>query len=95
MVGTGTRTVEVLVSGHVQGVGFRWHTWQEATRLGLVGEVGNLPDGRVAVLAQGPGDQVEALLAWLGQGPRWATVTGLEVQEVPGPLRCQSFTVSG
>lgn len=94
-MGESTRTVRVLVNGHVQGVGFRWHTWQEATRLGLVGEVRNLADGRVEVLAQGPREQVAALLAWLGQGPRWAAVTGLEVSEVRGSLRRGDFTVSG
>lgn len=94
-MGEGTHTVRVLVSGRVQGVGFRWHTWQEATRLGLVGEVRNLADGRVEVLAQGPRARVEALLAWLGRGPRWAAVTGLEVSEVHGSLRRRDFTVSG
>lgn len=41
------------VSGHVQGVGFRWWTRCRALELGLVGEARNLPDRRVAVVAEG------------------------------------------
>ena len=42
------------VSGRVQGVGFRWWTRSRALELGLVGSARNLPDGRVAVTAEGP-----------------------------------------
>jgi acylphosphatase len=42
------------VSGRVQGVGFRWWTRSRALELGLVGSARNLPDGRVAVVAEGP-----------------------------------------
>jgi acylphosphatase len=41
------------VSGHVQGVGFRWWTRSRALELGLVGEARNLPDRRVVVVAEG------------------------------------------
>ena len=41
------------VHGRVQGVGFRWWTRCRALELGLVGEARNLPDGRVAVVAEG------------------------------------------
>ena len=45
-------TVRFLVSGRVQGVGFRWFTHREAERLGIAGWARNLPDGRVEVLAK-------------------------------------------
>lgn len=69
----------VLVSGRVQGVGFRWHTHSRAGELGLSGWVRNLPDGRVEAWVEGPEPAVEGLLAWLGKGPPAARVTGLEV----------------
>ena len=49
----------------VQGVGFRFRTMGKAEELGLAGEVENLSDGSVAVVAEGPGRQVRALLDWL------------------------------
>ena len=54
-----------LVSGHVQGVGFRYWVRQEAESLGLAGSAANLPDGRVEVVAEGARDACEALLAAL------------------------------
>ena len=56
------------VSGRVQGVGFRWWTMQQATRLGLVGHAANLDDGRVEVVAEGPAPDCRELLARL-RGP--------------------------
>lgn len=54
-----------LVSGRVQGVGFRYWVRQEAESLGLGGSATNLPDGRVEVVADGPREAAEALLAVL------------------------------
>jgi acylphosphatase len=53
------------VSGRVQGVGFRYWVRQEAESLALTGWATNLPDGRVEVVADGPRDSCEALLAAL------------------------------
>ena len=87
-----TRTVRALVSGRVQGVGFRWTCMEEGSRLGLVGEVRNLDDGDVEVLAQGPADDVSRLIAWLYHGPRWASVASVQIEERrPGSLRHRPF----
>ncbi len=75
-------SVEVRVYGHVQGVGFRYFTQQQALRLGLRGRARNLPDGSVTVLACGEPLAIESLLAWLQQGPRSATVTHTEAQQL-------------
>lgn len=87
--------MRALVRGRVQGVGFRFHTLREAERLGLGGQVRNLGDGGVEVVAQGPSSQVEALLDWLEQGPVWASVTSVEVHELDTPRRWQGFQVTG
>ncbi|MEJ5927378.1 acylphosphatase [Corynebacterium sp. H128] len=55
----------VFVLGHVQGVGFRWHTRSRALELGLAGSATNLSDGRVCVVAEGHRKKCEDLLAWL------------------------------
>ncbi|UVE16606.1 acylphosphatase [Pseudomonas sp. LS44] len=68
------------VRGHVQGVGFRQHTEEQAERLNLDGWVRNLPDGAVEVLFEGEEDAVNELAAWLEKGPERAKVTGLELE---------------
>ncbi|WP_394152403.1 acylphosphatase [Vibrio maritimus] len=65
---------KVIVTGHVQGVGFRYHTCHEGLKLGLTGYAKNLYDGSVEVIACGDEARVEALCDWLLQGPRTASV---------------------
>ncbi|HRN49962.1 MAG TPA: acylphosphatase [Anaerolineales bacterium] len=52
-----------LVSGGVQGVGFRYFVWQQARSLALTGWVRNLHSGSVDVLAEGPRPALEQLAA--------------------------------
>jgi acylphosphatase len=61
------------VHGRVQGVGFRWWTRRQALELGLSGYAGNLRDGRVEVVAEGPRADVARLLDALrsGKTPGW------------------------
>ena len=66
-----------FVRGRVQGVWFRASTRDVATRLGLTGHARNLADWRVDVLAVGDADAIEALAAWLQQGPPGARVDGV------------------
>lgn len=88
------RTIHAIVSGRVQGVGFRWSCMEEGERLGLVGEVRNLDDGDVEVFAQGPADDVARMIAWLYHGPRWANVASVHVTDLrPGSLRHRAFVM--
>lgn len=73
-----TKAVHVVVSGRVQGVGYRQGCRQTARRLDLVGWVRNLADGRVELFAQGPEESVDRLLDWVWAGPSGARVTGVE-----------------
>ena len=63
-----------IVSGRVQGVGFRYHTAQQASKLSVFGYAKNLPSGEVEVLAVGQSEHVEQLFIWLQQGPKTARV---------------------
>lgn len=73
----------VLVSGMVQGVGFRASTFAEARRRGgaLAGFVRNLADGQVEAVFQGSRDAVLGLVAWCEHGPSGAKVERIEVKE--------------
>lgn len=73
------------VSGRVQGVNFRAAAGREAGALGVVGHARNLRDGRVEVLAIGAPAAVEALVAWLHEGPPMAQVIGVRVESAPVP----------
>jgi acylphosphatase len=63
-----------VVTGRVQGVGFRFTTVDEARRLGVRGWVRNEPDGSVEVEAEGERAAVEALVRFLHRGPPGARV---------------------
>jgi acylphosphatase len=78
-----------LVSGRVQGVGFRYFVQEKATELELLGWARNLDDGRVEVYATGHAERLSDLAAALYIGPRMATVRSVEeiediVQELAG-----------
>jgi acylphosphatase len=82
-VSGGQSVWRLVVSGRVQGVGFRWFVRQTARELGLAGRVRNLPDGRVEVEAAGPAEALAALRERLREGPPGARVAGLEEQALP------------
>jgi acylphosphatase len=73
----------VLVSGRVQGVGYRVACAREAAAAGVAGRVRNLPDGEVEAVFEGPPPQVDALVAWCRRGPRSAVVRDVRVRDEP------------
>ena len=73
------RRIVALVSGRVQGVGYRAFARKHALELGLAGYAENLPDGRVEVVAEGPEDALEHFLHFLRQGPRLSKVEEIDV----------------
>jgi len=83
----------ILVSGLVQGVGFRYSCREEALRVGARGWVRNLPDGRVEAVVSGDTATVEALVAWLRVGPPGSRVDDLEVEAVAQPEGLVGFEI--
>jgi acylphosphatase len=69
----------VIVSGRVQGVGFRYSCRRMAEGQGVSGWARNLADGRVEVCFEGPPDAVDRLVTWCHRGPSHADVTDVEV----------------
>lgn len=78
------RTVRrrAVLSGRVQGVGFRWAAHDEAERRGLAGYVRNLHDGTVEVEVEGRSDAVDGFVQWLRIGPPGAHVEAVATQEL-------------
>ncbi len=74
-----------VVSGRVQGVGFRHFVLSRAQELRLVGWVRNLPTGEVEVRAWGEEGEVDKLAVYLENGPRAAKVTNVEIFEISDP----------
>ena len=72
--------LQAVVHGRVQGVSFRYYTQRRAAELGLTGYVRNEWDGTVMVVAEGPRQAVQQLLACLQVGPRAAFVTQVDTQ---------------
>ena len=75
--------LDAIVSGRVQGVGFRYFVLATASRLGLVGWVANVADGRVECIAEGPREDLERLAEALGEGPAGALVTNVSQAWTP------------
>jgi acylphosphatase len=70
----------VLVSGKVQGVGYRYWTREEARAMQLVGSVRNMSDGRVEAHISGDEPSVERLIELMRMGPPHARVENIEVE---------------
>lgn len=75
---TTATTRHFRIRGHVQGVGFRYTTRQEAQRLGLKGWVRNCLDNSVEVRAIGVPASLDAFELWLHHGPPGANVRQVE-----------------
>jgi acylphosphatase len=71
---------ELLISGRVQGVFYRASAQQEGLRLGLTGEVRNLPAGEVEAIVEGPKERIEEFIAWCRRGPPAARVENVQVR---------------
>ena len=84
--------VHLLISGRVQGVGFRESARWMAERLKLGDWVRHLPDGRVEAELEGTEADVARAVAWGREGPPGARVSGVEVRDEP-PRGEHGFTI--
>jgi acylphosphatase len=82
-----------LISGEVQGVGYRFFAQRAAARHQVLGYVRNLPDGRVEALAEGATDNVESFKHDLATGPAFAAVENIEEINVDPVGTYSSFRI--
>lgn len=75
--------LKIKVFGRVQGVGFRWCSYEKFTELDLSGKAENHPDGTVEIDVRGEDINLEKFLEWVrAGGPSGARVTNVEVSEI-------------
>ena len=82
-----------LISGRVQGVGFRYFVLREAEALGVDGWVRNLSDGRVEAVIGAPADRHARVEEVLRRGPKWSKVEAVEVSELPNQSAAEGFEI--
>jgi acylphosphatase len=89
----GAQAFQAVVKGVVQGVAFRYHTRDMATSLGITGWVRNLPNGDVAIVAEGEKAALDELAGWLEHGPSLARVTNLQLDWCPSSAKYVYFDI--
>ena len=87
------RRVKILVSGRVQGVYFRMFAQNKAKQFGIKGRAGNLPDGRVEIIAEADNSSIEQLIKWCHKGPMTARVDHVEIIELESDEPLTSFEI--
>ena len=85
----------IIVHGMVQGVGFRYFVQRIGKRHGLTGDVRNLPDATVEIVAEGPTGEMEEFVREVRKGPPMAWVERLEIHEIPATNRYPTFMIEG
>jgi acylphosphatase len=86
-------TWEIIVTGRVQGVGYRRFVFRTAEDLGIVGHVGNHYDGSVRIVASGSPETLEYFAQCLHQGSRYAEVDEVIIQPKEVPTEHHDFTI--
>ena len=86
--------VHIKVHGRVQGVFFRAHTQEAASRLGLTGWVKNTYDGGVEAVAEGDRKELEKLVSWCRHGPPSARVNSIDVEWIEATGEFRGFRVT-
>lgn len=87
------KSVHIIVSGRVQGVGYRYFAMHKAAELEIKGWVRNRPDGKVELEAEGEAGQLSIFADWLKAGPPRAVVTGISIEEFTPPRNFTTFFV--
>jgi len=92
-MGTEQQSAHILITGRVQGVGFRYFTKRRAETLNLKGIVRNLFKGEVEVLVEGPREVLEQFIVVLQEGPPGSAVRECRVDWRPGLQAFNEFSI--
>ena len=89
------RSVRIVVTGRVQGVGYRAFVVRQADSLGLAGWVRNQSDGSVEAFAAGKPDRLDEFVAALRRGPAHARVEDVRTEWREAAAGPEGFRVTG
>ena len=87
------KTIQIIVSGRVQGVYFRAYTRKQAIKQGITGFVRNNADGYVEIIASAKQDQLDCLVDWCHKGPIMAKVTDVSVNKYQTTKSFSNFEI--
>ncbi|MEP6648118.1 MAG: acylphosphatase [Saprospiraceae bacterium] len=87
-------TIQIHISGKVQGVWFRATAKDIALSLGLKGKVWNNPDDSVGVIVSGSQNNIEEFIAWCRKGPTLAKVENVTYSELEIDVELTTFEIS-
>lgn len=83
---------KIHITGHVQGVGYRWRASAEARNRGIKGFVKNLSDGSVYIEAEGTVQQLDDYVNWCKKGPGHGLVESVNIEVFP-PVSYTDFRI--
>ena len=86
-------TVNIKITGKVQGVGFRYFVLRQAQELGITGWVSNKSNGHVEAMAQGDKEDLDQFIAKVKQGPAFSRVDDLILNWEDGQENYTSFEI--
>jgi len=87
------KSVYLVVSGRVQGVGFRYFALHKANEFEINGWIRNAPEGKVEIEAEGESQNIEAFIDWMKIGPSRAIIRNFSVSEISPPRKFTNFTI--
>lgn len=87
------KNYEIIVTGRVQGVGFRHYTLQKANELGICGWVKNMPDDSILIVAQGDEPVIKTFIDFLYIGPTRSRVIQVSKSEIISSTNFHNFSV--
>lgn len=87
------KSVYILISGRVQGVGFRYFTQYKAREFQIFGWARNTPDGKVEIEASGELKNLEAFIDWMKTGPTRAVIKTFTVSDITPTRLFTNFTI--
>ena len=86
-------TWEITARGRVQGVGFRWFVQRTALEFGISGDVRNLSDGSVIILAQAEEHLLNSFQVAIHKGTSFIRVDSLEVAKLESAKKYHDFEI--